>query len=80
MEQLILMMAKFMPEEDLLNDLEKALARHKAEKTKEAKDNLRMHLTLLTTKWATEKEDISETLEKFKRMSKLHDHFQTSKS
>jgi hypothetical protein len=62
MQELLIILAKTMSEDMLINELEKAILEYKAIKTKEAKKNLSMTCMLALTKFSTENHDMESVL------------------
>lgn len=70
MEQLFVAAAKLMPEGDLLNELTRALENYKTLHTEESKHKLMMFMMLLSTRWGTASQSLSETLTSFDETKK----------
>lgn len=71
--------AKLMPEEKLLQELTKALENYKAFKTKESQDKLTMFMLLLISRYTSQKESVSETLNRFDEFQKDYKSFKDKK-
>lgn len=72
MNELMIMYAKTVPEEFLINDLEESLTSYKINRNEETKERLKCSLLVLTTRLITEKRSTESTMKQFKeRMDAL---------
>lgn len=80
MEQNFLMIAKFMPEEKIIDDLSEAIQNYKILQNPETKNKVFMEIMLLAAKWGTEKKDLVEVLKDFDKRKRSFEMFQENKS
>lgn len=69
----MLAMAKFMPEDMLIEQLEQALSNYKNKKSEEAKHGLQVALMLITTRLFTEDKTVEELSKDINRQTEARD-------
>lgn len=79
MKELLIILAKTMSEDMLINKLEEAILEYKAIKTKESKKNLSMTCILALTKFSTENRDMESVLKEYKQQSETLRMFKNKK-
>lgn len=78
MEEIMILYAKLIPEEQLLDDIHESLTAYKIAQTPETKKKFVMNLVLCSTKFITEEKSLEETLKKFKETQAAKNLFNKS--
>jgi hypothetical protein len=76
MTELIMMMAKLLPEKELIDELEKYLIDYKADPSKENKDKLTLNCMMVAGRFATEgkgTEEVVSGIAENRRILKAHE-------
>ncbi len=80
MKELMILAAKLLPEDSLLDDLIEAATNYKADKTKENRSKLGMFSILISTRFATEGKDAMDVIGEMDTAQRGMDLLKTTKS
>lgn len=79
MQSLLLLLAKEMPEENLLEKLSEAIEAHKIAPTEKTKESLAFYCSLMATRFATEGRDTFDVIKEFEQRKDLIKAFEGTK-
>ena len=78
MQDLLLLMAQLMPEEDLIEEIKSLSTEYTITKDEETKKKLQMYCTLLVTKEATQGKDIAKISKELEETKRIRERMNTN--
>lgn len=78
MHELMLLMAKALPEDKLIEQIEEAITEHKILKTEETKQRLHMYCHLLLTKDVIADNGIEKVMRDMTNLKAMHERFNSN--
>jgi len=79
MTELMVIMAKITPEENLIKELDEALQAYKVISSDKNKSKILAFGSALITKWSTEKDKLEDVLQTMKQVNQSVDFFKANK-